>query len=247
MFKEDVLKLKEAIESAVANKIDLTKEVDKDNLTDFGERKKSYYKSEFDMALNRVKANAVELNGLITYDAGNREIINKALGIIPSLDKKDINKLKKNVDELYSLAAKLKFPKEAVLRKFKVPSAVPAEIIDDIKADIDELNRCFSAKCYRSAVILCGRVLETALHRKYYEVTLQDLLEKSPGIGLGNLVLKLKEAKVVVDPGLTNQIHLINQVRVSSVHKQKDAFYPSAAQTEAIILYTLDILEKLFS
>jgi len=93
---------------------------------------------------------------------------------------------------------------------------------------------------------LCGRVMETALHRKYYEATGQDLLEKAPGIGLGNLIAKLSEKGVKLDPGLTNQIHLINQVRVFSVHTKQDAFIPSKMQAQAIVLYTIDILEKVF-
>ena len=124
---------------------------------------------------------------------------------------------------------------------------MPFEIHDDVSADLDEVKRCMDAQCYRSAVILCGRILETALHRKYYEVTKNDLLEKSPGIGLGNLVAKLAEQNVALDPALGNQIHLINQVRVHSVHQKNDAFKPSAAQAQAIVLYTTDILEKLFA
>ena len=112
--------------------------------------------------------------------------------------------------------------------------------------DLEELDKCYKAKCYRSAVILCGRILETALHRKYYDATGRDILEKNPGIGLGNLIKKLKEKDVQLDPALTNQIHLINQVRVFSVHKKKEAFYPGKSQAYAIMLFTMDVLEKLF-
>ena len=42
------------------------------------------------------------------------------------------------------------------------------------------------------------------------------------------------------------EIHLINQIRVNSVHKKQQPFVPSKAQTHAIILFTLDTLEKLF-
>ncbi len=71
-------------------------------------------------------------------------------------------------------------------------------------------------------------------------------MEKSPGIGLGNLIAKLKDKGVMVDPALTNQIHLINQVRVFSVHKKKEPFNPSEQQTHAMVLYTLDVLERIF-
>ena len=125
-------------------------------------------------------------------------------------------------------------------------SVVPADIREDIEADVEELNKCFESDCYRSAVMLCGRILETALHRKYFEVTGNDLLEKAPGIGLGNLIAKLSEKDIAVDPGLGNQIHIINQIRIFSVHKKQDPFYPSKQQTNAIMLYTMDAIEKLF-
>jgi hypothetical protein len=51
---------------------------------------------------------------------------------------------------------------------------------------------------------------------------------------------------VVLDPGLTQQIHLINQVRVFSVHKKKEVFRPTREQAEAMVLYTKDVLRKLF-
>lgn len=123
---------------------------------------------------------------------------------------------------------------------------IPSDIKEDVEADLDEIQKCIQNKCYRSSVILCGRVLEAALHRKYYETTNTDLLEKAPGIGLGSLIAKLSDRGVKLDPGLMNQIHLVNQVRVFSVHKKQQAFRPSEQQTQAILLYTTDILEKLF-
>ena len=115
-----------------------------------------------------------------------------------------------------------------------------------MSADIQELKRCFNAECYRSSVVLCGRLLEIALHRKYFEVANNDLLEKSPGMGLGNLIAKMEEKGIKLDPGLTNQIHLINQVRIYSVHKKQQPFYPTKTQAHAIILYTTDVLKRLF-
>jgi hypothetical protein len=123
---------------------------------------------------------------------------------------------------------------------------LPSDIKEDVSADLNEIQKCVNAGCYRSAVVLCGRVMETALHRKYFEATGNDLLEKAPGTGLGTLIAKLSEHGVKLDPGLPNQIHLINQVRVFSVHTKKESFSPSKTQAEAIVLYTLDILDKLF-
>ena len=144
------------------------------------------------------------------------------------------------------LAERLPELKQASSLKLMAPSSIPPEIRSDVLADISEISRCFEAECYRSAVILCGRVLEVGLHRKYYEATGHDALEKSPGIGLGNLIAKLKDKGVELDPAITQQVHLINQVRVFSVHKKQQAFCPSKEQAHAIILYTSDILKKFF-
>lgn len=146
-----------------------------------------------------------------------------------------LTEIKQNIPESVSV-------KEA---KHNMPN-MPAEIKSEVEADIQEIKKCYDSGCYRSAIVLCGRILETALHRKYYEATGQDILEKNPGIGLGSLIAKLNEKGVQLDPGLAQQIHLVNQVRIFSVHKKQRTFYPSQAQTNAIILFTTDTLEKLF-
>ncbi|MAF34988.1 hypothetical protein CMO91_04030 [Candidatus Woesearchaeota archaeon] len=120
-------------------------------------------------------------------------------------------------------------------------------ISEQVEADKAEIDICFSHGAYRSSVILCGRVLEAALHRKYFEATGKDLLEKAPGMGLGNLIGKMAEANITIDPGLGNQIHLINQVRIHSVHQKQEPFYPTKEQARAIMLYTFDVIRKLFS
>jgi hypothetical protein len=125
-------------------------------------------------------------------------------------------------------------------------SKIPEDVKNDVLADLGELEKCFDASCYRSCIILCGRLLEIGLHRKYFEATGNDLLEKSPGIGLGNLIAKMNEKGILVDPGVMQQVHLVNNVRIFSVHKKKETFVTSKNQTSAIILFTLDTLEKLF-
>lgn len=122
----------------------------------------------------------------------------------------------------------------------------PFEIKEEIEADIHEAQTCYSANAYRACIILCGRILETALLRKYFDVTGRDLLETAPGIGLGKTIAKLQEANVTLDPGLTQQIHLINNVRIFSVHKKQTHFAPSQQQAQAIMLYTFDVLQKIF-
>ncbi|MFC1742182.1 hypothetical protein ACFL3V_06620 [Nanoarchaeota archaeon] len=179
----------------------------------------------------------------------------KALPIIEQIERDmgDLSKiaeLENEIEDFEKEAAAIPIPKAvqegSVVLNFDLPE-LPEEILENVQADVDELQKCFGAGCYRSAIILCGRVIETALHRKYFEVTGNDALEKEPGIGLGKLIARMSEKSVKLDPGLPQQIHFINQVRIFSVHTKQEAFNPSENQAKATLLYTMDVLGKLFS
>lgn len=124
---------------------------------------------------------------------------------------------------------------------------MPEEIHEAMQADADELHKTYNTGCYRSSIILCGRLLETALHRKYFDVTGNDALEKEPNIGLGKLIARMRDKGISLDPALPQQIHFINQVRIFSVHKKHEAFNPSQVQAQATILYTVDVLNRIFN
>lgn len=180
----------------------------------------------------------------------------KLLPIIEQVerDMDEMNKvaeIEKEITDFEKEAAAAPLPKpkssgEVVRLNFVIPD-IPDEIADNIKADVEELKKCYAFECYRSAIILCGRIIETALHRKYFEVTGKDALEKEPGIGLGKLIARMSEQNVRLDPGLPQQIHLINQVRIFSVHTKQQAFNPTKNQTYATILYTMDVLARMFA
>ncbi len=229
-FARIVADLKEAVEKARKESISLVPEK-QGTFKDFmSQRREQLRRAVYTTMSTLTKESAGVLQG-------------KASKIVQEMQiTQDLAQLDKLADELLELVAD-----EPQQGSFAIKSPrVPFEIHDDIQADIEEIKKCMENKCYRSAVILCGRILETALHRKYYEATNTDLLEKSPGLGLGNLVARLSEHGIKLDPGLGNQIHLINQVRIHSVHQKQDAFKPSEAQARAIVLYTTDVLEKLF-
>lgn len=185
----------------------------------------------------------IEKEKVFIGELSPQEIKEKIKG---SWSKKEYGPIKTVLDVI--LPSLSKIPEEEnkmftmVLSPHKLPEGIQAEMV----ADFREMQKCFQHNCLRSTIILCGRLLETALHRKYFEATKNDLLEKSPGIGLGNIIARLMEHKVSIPPGLMNQIHLINQIRIFSVHKKQEPFYPSRAQAEAIVLFTLDAVEKLF-
>jgi len=245
-FIQNLNRLREALDNATKHDIDLETPFDKEKtIYNFKEKQKEYYHSVYSAALKSLKNSSADLNQLMAYDYNNQDKVNEILEKIPDLDEKDPVKLKKTLDKLEFIFKQLNVPQD-LPSNIKMPENLPPEIRSEIAADIRELDKCFNSSCYRSSVIMCGRVLETALFRKYFDTTGIDLLEKAPGTGLGNLIAKLKEKNIELDPALTNQIHLINQIRIFSVHKKKEPFIPSRDQTQAIILYTIDILEKLF-
>ncbi len=213
----------------------------------YEEKQKSYMKKEIELKIKQISntlekpetKNILFLKKLDEFQKDFEEI------------KKEINKfspesLEKSTDLIKKTLEKIPKQEQIEKKEFSLP-VLPKEIKQETQANFEELLICFENNCFRSSLILCGKILEIALHRKYFEVTGKDLLEKSPDIGLGNVLAKMREANIEFDPGLAQQIHLINQLRVFSVHKKSQTFQPSKEQTKATILYTLDILNKLFS
>ncbi len=229
-FVQSLFRLQRILDSARQQGIDLDAE-QRTSIWDFKGQREASLRKEFGIALHAVQENATLLYPLAQQGHDAAKQLMKLSGQQP-LDMK----------EMLLLAADL--PKEESFG-FSLPR-LPGDISDEIKADVAELKQCFDSQCYRSCVILCARILEVALHRKYYDATGQDILEKSPGIGLGNLIAKMKEKSIELDPAITQQIHLINHVRVFSVHKKQQAFNPGREQTHAILLYTLSVLRNLF-
>lgn len=252
-YKKKIKELEESLDQSGAQGLGLSgaqglrKFGAEDNISDYGFKRTDYKEINFENLLKSANKDAWKL---VEYgnDENNRalilEILNQSQKIKKGITKEGIKKILAEISKNLKSIKAVKIVENDIsfIQIPKVPEAIAAEIA----ADLNELRKCFLASAYRSCVVLCGRVMETALHRKYYEVSGQDLLETAPNIGLGNLIAKLKEKNVKIDPGLTQQIHLINQVRVFSVHSKKEAFYPSREQAQATILFTLDVLKKLF-
>ncbi|MDP7282714.1 MAG: hypothetical protein QF475_03705 [Candidatus Undinarchaeales archaeon] len=220
-------------------------------ILDYKAGKSKYLQLAITRALSGVQKSVWGLTEVRSADPSNEILLLDILNKVNTLSQNTpIPSLAKSCSELSTLSSKLILPTSVGSASssisFQVPE-LPDEITDDVMADMNEIRKGFDAGCYRSSVIICGRILEAALNRKYFEVSGNDLLETSPGLGLGKLIGKLSEKGVKFDPGLTQQIHMINQVRIYSVHKKKDAFYPSKGQTQAMVLYTMDVLKKLFS
>jgi hypothetical protein len=215
------------------------KHAQKKSVFNFSSQKIEFHNNSIKASITRIKNLSLDLMLLIKDDQNNKS---KILMILDLIEKDLIGK----IDQIISLVKLLKEKQKVKALNIKIPTHIPVEIKPDVTADLKELEKAYNAGCYRASTIICGRILETGLHRKYYEATGVDILEKNPGIGLGKLIAKLSEKNVKFDPGLTQQIHLINQVRIYSVHVKKESFYPSDKQTYAMILYTLDVLSKMF-
>ncbi|MBR9698861.1 DUF4145 domain-containing protein [Candidatus Woesearchaeota archaeon] len=216
-------------------------EENKDSLTDFSSKKKAYYVSLYNA---KVADFLMQLRNV--QNAENSKVVIEMMPLAEELaQEKNRERITDLLASLIDFERKLVYKKEEKGLSFKIPK-VSAEIYDEMRLDVKELEKCFNTGCFRAAIILCGRLLETALHRKYFEATDQDLLEKAPGIGLGNLIAKMKDKGIPLEPALSQQIHLINQVRIYSVHTKKQSFNPTKEQTHAIILYTLEAIRKLF-
>lgn len=212
---------------------------------DFRSRKLDYHINSAKGAFNDLKDSLWNLNYLIKENKNNETTYLELINHMKELENNYLKNNNKKIIETIGKIKKIKFKEEEDYFTINM-NYVPVDIRSDVNADFNELKKCYKAGCYRSTVILCGRILETALHRKYYEVTGNDILEKNPGIGLGKLIAKLSEKNVKFDPGIKQQIHLINNIRVESVHKKKQAFYPNKSQAYAIMLFTIDVLEKMF-
>tara|TARA_Y100000310_G_C20688625_1_gene820729 strand:- start:875 stop:1594 length:720 start_codon:yes stop_codon:yes gene_type:complete len=236
-FKKEVERLVDTVEEIQSNEIDIAQPILPS--LDFSKSKQNLYLQQLHTSIRSVQQ-AVEN---LTVPEDQQDVLSQLQNVVSSLETTEIEKLLSATSLLKNLTEQLKVVEES---EIQIPSSLPEDIYSEIEADFNEMMKCFTSGCHRSVVILCGRMLEVVLHRKYYEVTENDLLEKSPGIGLGNLIAKMKEKGIELDPGLTQQIHLINQVRIHSVHKKQQPFYPSRAQAQAMMLYTQDVMQKVF-
>ncbi|MBW3020749.1 hypothetical protein KY334_05610 [Candidatus Woesearchaeota archaeon] len=237
-IRENIEKLYSCLESAVKYEVDLSKPVMAS--LDFNICRQNLYIQDWKTIINRLRKEIEQLSLEELDEQSKRGMLN----LVEKLDLgKDLDKAM--IDQLLNSSKKIKLVQQQ--EKIQLPTTIPSEIFPELESDVNELGKCYASGCFRSCVILCGRILEIVLHRKYYDLTGNDLLEKSPGIGLGNLIAKMKERNLEFDPGITQQIHLVNQVRIFSVHKKQQPFYPSKQQAYAMILYTMDILEKLFA
>ncbi len=224
--------LKMALIAVLNHNISLVSSIAKKKVLDYKDQRGDYYRTIIKNNLNKIKEATID---------SDDEIKKKVVELESMFVKGDSK-------GMLGIVGALSIPKQEQTdaKSASLSLNLPSEIRDDVFFDLAEVEKCFNAGAFRSSMILCARVLETALHRKYFDATGKDLLETSPGIGLGNIISKLRESGIEIDPSLTQQIHLINNVRIFSVHKKQSPFQPSKEQAHATFLFTIDILKKLF-
>ncbi len=244
-FSKAVLELKSAFDVLEQKNIKISS-LTHPKVYNFQQNMEDCLRKKFLNALEKVKTCSKELHKSEEYNNTNKDSDSGTLiAIIEVIEQLNIAEgIAEKIQKLAELTSCLKIEKQE--QNSISPKKLPLDIRDSVLADFSEAEKCFNSGCYRSAVILCGRILEIALHRKYYEATGMDSLEKSPGIGLGSLVAKIKEKNINIDPAIMQQVHLVNQVRVFSVHQRAEAFIPTKIQTKAIMLYTYDLVDRLF-
>jgi hypothetical protein len=246
-LRNSVEELEEALVKAAYYGVEMKPNFKNEIALSFKQKKEDVYQKNIHRNLQTIKNKAWGLTNEIS-DEGSKNRLMDVLESLNQLDKLyiagDLKGMLRVVQQVKAAAERISIQKKEILT-IRMPR-LPNEIATEVEKDIDDIKKCFENGLYRSAIILCGRALETSLHRKYYEITGTDILEKNPGIGLGTLVAKLTDKSVRFDPGVTQQIHLINQVRVYSVHKKQEVFEPTREQAHATILFTLDVINKLF-
>jgi hypothetical protein len=123
-------------------------------------------------------------------------------------------------------------------------SSLPQEIREEAKLDFEDLRKCYSVGAFRSAIGMCGLVLETILSRKYFEVMGEDLLEQN--LTLGRIIGKCVDDGVIDEPAIGDICNLVNRSRISSVHLSHRPYRPREDQTKSLIEFTISLVKKLY-
>ncbi len=137
------------------------KEIIGDRLFNFNKNKQQYFLSGAESCINELKMFEPETI-FEMKTAEEREKAKRIKSMLWEIEKSYTEKKKANVLSLIKDAEKeIKGMKEKETFRITVPK-LPPEISKDVSLDLQEIERCFNAQCFRSVTILCGRVLETA-------------------------------------------------------------------------------------
>ncbi len=145
---------------------------------------------------------------------------------------------------------------ELQLNRSQVLSTIPTAIRGEVKADLEDVERCYSVQSYRGVMTFCGRILEVALGRKYCEVKLQrsevngieEAARRISDLTLGQIAQKCRDENIINDiPGLDEYVKLINSVRIPSVHHKQKLYVPGRDAAKGAISITIEALRTIFA
>src|SRR3989338_405529 len=116
--------------------------------------------SQIQFNLKIIETQAWNLVELGKY-ARNRRVILESLFLFDELQKTfQDRKLKRMQECLGRIEKNLNLLVEEQVTVI-VPKNIPAMVKREVEEDLQEIQRCLHANCFRSVVILCGRALET--------------------------------------------------------------------------------------
>lgn len=121
---------------------------------------------------------------------------------------------------------------------------VPQDIREEIRLDFEEIRKCYYAGAFRSAIGMCGRVLEVLLGRKYFEQRSVDPIEQK--WTLGHLIQRCFAEGVINEPALGDICNFINRSRIGSVHRTRRLYRPEENETKSLVEFTVGLIRKLF-
>lgn len=123
-------------------------------------------------------------------------------------------------------------------------SSVPQEMREEVRLNFEEIRICYNCGAFRSAIGMCGRLLELFLARKYYNSTGIDPIEQKWHLGL--LIRKCFEDNVITDAGLGDICNFVNHSRINSVHSSHAIHRPTQEETKSLIEFTISLLRRLY-
>jgi hypothetical protein len=161
-----------------------------------------------------------------------------------NVEETDTKVLDEDVKNLRSVFSELSgsLPIEKIMFLIDL-SNTPQSIREELRLDFEEVRICYYAGAFRSAIGMCGRILEVILARKYFEERDVDPVEQRWLIG--TLIRKCFEDEVIDEPALGDMFNLINRSRISSVHRTQRLYKPEQGITKSIIEFTIGLVKKL--
>lgn len=112
---------------------------------------------------------------------------------------------------------------------------------DEIKHDLYELQQCLGICAYRAALAISGRLLELSLKL----VCIRNAIDFSDKWMVGQLISKITQSGIYLDPSLESVWQIVNQQRIIAVHAKAMSPVPSREQAFMVSFAVIDLLKRL--